>query len=86
MTTTPHDQQLNNDLNETGSTALLVDGYETSEDIELNSRMKSDLINQCWTLLADDEETRLAIEANWKKTSRWLGDASMVCFVYSDLY
>lgn len=68
------------DLSKDLSSSFTLDINQSAEMIELNNRIRSDLMSQCSEFLRDDDEGRQCVERVWKKYLRCVGDAATVHF------
>lgn len=55
-----------------------IDTDESTQPMDMNNRLKTDLMNYCLSFLKDDEEARVYVKRVWKKYLRCVGDVAMV--------
>ena len=60
------------------SIASAVNVNDSSEWLDLNNRIRTDLMTHCFSYLQDDDEARLCVQRVWRKYLRCVGDVGMV--------
>jgi hypothetical protein len=54
------------------------DEYESTELLELNSRIKKDFMSNCLSYFQEDDEARQYVQTVWNKYLHYVGDVAMV--------
>lgn len=76
---TPKQSAANNETTEQdASVSSSRNIAESSEWLDLNNRIRTDLMAHCFSYLQDDDEARLCVQRVWKKYLRCVGDVGMV--------
>lgn len=57
-----------------------LESNTTNEDeiLQLNDRLKNEVMSHCFSFLNDDEEAHQCVQTGWKKYLECVGDAPMV--------